>query len=764
KALAEWAGQGDNRPRLVAPAAETADKDAWQGKLDKNAKSIVLYFSAQGGADANGAFLWFIPADAKTPSDAHKLRVKDILARLEGLPKDQPKLLIFDAARLPASWPHGMLFNDFARALKELDGEIAKVGGLVVICSSDADERAWSSEEFRSSVFGHFVVEGLKGAAGKQPGERITAAGLFDYVSTEVTRWAFANRDEKQTPILLPANGGRERAEAIELSVVPVGGYTKPALPERPGKVPDDLKAAWETAVDLAGRTPAPDTLDPGKWREYLDLLIRWERLVRLGEDPEPVRARAVVLGEQLKAGPGAADPPCLPVAFPVGRALGVPSAERDLKAFGRLWSPPVGVTRVDEWKKQLGPEAANETARRVVVAEMLIERVLADGPSKSTLETADAVLGVVDVARVGTAEGHYVRMLHRHLDKDNRPPDALLGKAIKLRREAEEVAWVGGAGEKEYPYSEQVYRWIQGRVEAGDEARSKGEDLLFDAEAKSWQKSETDYFTPARQYYAQARDDAKVVTAALNTRDKVLARLPYYARWVAGYRGKLPAAEVERLLGRVEAAARGAHRLATLTAEVPESPAARIVELKALTDQVNADFVAVTGAFDKDVERLSNTVHPSNWHALDTALAVPFIAAKDRVKLIGFVRDVSYQLATKEEQPAGAVGQSLPAQENAKRQGRMALAVLGDNSPDLQAMIATPKPGAWWESLREVGDRLGKRYQGLANESRAAAARAAAAPKFKDAGPHLAEAARLARLADPAAPLSDEPVAADRR
>src|SRR5262249_4736434 len=302
KALAEWAGQGDNRPRLVAPAAETADKDAWPGKLDKNAQSIRFYFSAQGGADANGAFLWFIPADAKTPSDAHKLRVKDILARLEGLPKDQPKLLIFDAARLPASWPHGMLFNDFARALKELDGEIAKVGGLVVICSSDADERAWSSEEFRSSVFGHFVVEGLKGAAGKQPGERTAAARIFDYVSTEVTRWAFANRDEKQTPILLPANGGRERAEAIELSVVPVGGYTKPALPERPGKVPDDLKAAWETAVDLAGRTPAPDTLDPGKWREYLDLLIRWERLGRLGGDPEPVRARAVVLGAQLKA------------------------------------------------------------------------------------------------------------------------------------------------------------------------------------------------------------------------------------------------------------------------------------------------------------------------------------------------------------------------------------------------------------------------------------------------------------------------------
>src|SRR5262249_13549518 len=255
-----------------------------------------------------------------------------------------------------------------------------------------------------------------------------------------------------------------------------------------------------------------------------------------------------------------------------------------------------------------------------------------------------------------------------------------------------------------------------------------------------------------------------KIVTAALNARDKVLARLPYYARWVAGYRGKLPPGEVEQLLSRVESAGRGAHRLAKLTDEVPDNPAARIAELKTLTHQVNADFEAVVGAFDKDVERLSNTVHPSNWHALDSALSVPFIAAKDRVKLIGFVRDVSYQLATKEEQPVGAVGQSLPAQENAKRQGRMALAVLGDNSPDLQAMIATPKPGAWGESRREVGDRVGERHGGRRTGRGAATPGAAAAPKWRDAGPPLAGAARRARLVDPAAPLSDEPVAADRR
>ena len=50
-----------------------------------------------------------------------------ILQSLIKQSKDQKKLLIFDATRLTAGWAHGMVFNDFARALKELEPEIAKI-------------------------------------------------------------------------------------------------------------------------------------------------------------------------------------------------------------------------------------------------------------------------------------------------------------------------------------------------------------------------------------------------------------------------------------------------------------------------------------------------------------------------------------------------------------------------------------------------------------------------------------------------------------
>lgn len=767
-ALAEWAGGGGERPKPAAPPAETADREAWATKLDRNAKAVVLYFTAHGGVDKDGPFLWFTPADARRPADLHKLRVKEILDRLAGQPNSQAKLLVFDATRTPAGWPQGALFNDFARALRELEPEIAKVEGLAVICATEDDQRSWVSDDLKTSAFGHFLLEGMKGAAGKNPGDRITAAALFDYVSEQVGRWSDANRDEKQTPILLPKDTGRARAEKVEVSSVPAGGYQAPASPEPPGRVPADLAEAWATASDLALRTPPPDTTDPARWREYLDLLVRWERLVRIGENPEAVRGRVGVLAEQLKAPHGAAEPLCLPVGLPVARSLGVPSPALSPDAFRRLWSPPPGVTRADEWSRILGPARANETALRISATAQVIDRVLRDGPSPEVLKTADEVLAEVNGSRVGPAEGHFVRMLGRHLDPAKRPPLELLRAAIQLRVEAEDVAWVGGAPPTDFPHAEQVFRWIRGHIEAGDAARALGQDLLFDADPKSWQLAEQKYFREAREHYGRARGAARVVAAALAARDTILTRLPYYARWLANYRGKLTPKDIDALLGRAELAAQQAHAIAALVAKSTaegDDTAAAIKQFAEFTARGNAEFEAVVKAFDAEVAGLSNVTHPSNWHSLDNALTVPFIPAKDRVKLLGFVRDVGFQLATKSEQRGGAAAPAVPAQELARRHGRMALAVLGGD-PELRAMIDQPKQGAWWESYREAGDRIGRRFRGLPDDAATEAAKAVTAPELRGAAPFLAKAAYLARLADPAAPLdpTDPPPAAEQR
>src|SRR5262249_33961829 len=201
--------------------------------------------------------------------------------------------------------------------------------------------------------------------------------------------------------------------------------------------------------------------------------------------------------------------------------------------------------------------------------------------------------LAVADGSRVGPAEAHFLRMLHRHLNAKPRPQVELLRTAVSLRMEAEEVAWVGGIGPDLYPYPEQVFRWVRGHVAAGDRARELGQDLLFGADPKSWAIAENKYFPEAQAHYRKAREDARVIASALAVRDKVLSRLPYYARWVAGYRGKRAPAEVEKLLAGVETAARGAHKLAELTLEVPADPAEPVKKIAAATTETENTFTA---------------------------------------------------------------------------------------------------------------------------------------------------------------------------
>src|SRR5581483_6198321 len=105
---------------------------------------------------------------------------------------------ILDATQVSAYWPLGQVHNDFARQLKKLEPDIKKVPNLVVICASDTGQRSWGSPERGTSIFAHFVLEGLRGAAEHTATStrdgRITARELFDYVRDGVRQWVRDNR------------------------------------------------------------------------------------------------------------------------------------------------------------------------------------------------------------------------------------------------------------------------------------------------------------------------------------------------------------------------------------------------------------------------------------------------------------------------------------------------------------------------------------------------------------------------------------------
>jgi hypothetical protein len=214
---------------------------------------------------------------------ANRLRLEQVLDRLARLSRSQNKVLILDATQIDANWPLGMLHNDFARELDKLEPRIADIPNLVVLSASGPDQRSWSSDAWRQTAFTHFLIEGMKGAAGQEGNPRINLWDLFQYLRPNVTSWAWSNRQAWQTPVLLPSgSSGEQRARAIDVALA--GPYSPPDPQQLPVfQAPPELTDAWARCERLAAQVPPPAAYTPALWRRYRDGLLRYEQLVVSG-------------------------------------------------------------------------------------------------------------------------------------------------------------------------------------------------------------------------------------------------------------------------------------------------------------------------------------------------------------------------------------------------------------------------------------------------------------------------------------------------
>ena len=782
QALVDWA-KGKNRPRVATDAATSQTRDGWKAALDKtNEKSILLYFAAHGAADRNGPFLWMPPGDAVTIDPAHKLPVKDILQRLaEPALREKHKLVIFDATQVSASWAHGYLHNDFARALKDLEAQIADIPNLVVICSTDEDQRSWISEELRRTIFGHFLETGLRNSVGgKSP--RVNAWVLHEYLLQEVSNWASANRDAKQTPILLPRKNAESLAKAIEIVSNPDKPSEDGKSPDSTFTVPENLKAAWEQRTELEKQQPPPETIAPDLWRAYLDALLRWEYLVRADADTTAIEGLVTALASQLRGNPlFESEPASIANSLAVGRAIGFPGSASGAVSFLDVWNPPLGKKREEIWREMRDRPGVRATALRLAAATWVLNHIQEPNvlPTRDNLRKAAEFLAVVEESKARPTETHFLLML-KFLPATQ--PVDLTMRALKLHREAERVALLGGAEGDNYPYADQVNRWLLPSLRIADEQRRHAEDLLFVADESS-QSLCKQRMNDAEVRYRACVDDARAIAGSLRLRDRVFSRLPYYARWLASYRGGMAADKIDDLIAAVETTASGAHELTEMLESVPDSPVARIVELTAKAEKLRKAFDGLQSAFVAEVESLSGTVLPANWHAIDGALTVPFLLAEQRTKLLYSLRTISRSLLTgAQTQAGGARAPVADAQTQARRQGRMALALLGERWIDeariqappgtlpysyteLKTRINQPKLGAWWESLGEAGEQIGALWRMIPSSIHADLDEAWRG-EIREAPRYLARASRLSRLLDSATPLSvgRRPVEDERR
>jgi hypothetical protein len=682
---------------------------------------VVVYIDLHGGADDKvddrGPYLLAAPPHGEQPrSDDgldQRLYLRDVLEflRTDGELKAKNKLLILDATKVEAHEPL-TLHNDFAAALRKLV-ERTPDDRLFILSASGENQRSWVSEEWQKSIFARKVIEGLQGAAAG-PDNRVTIASLFDYVEGEVKDWAHDNRKALQKPVLLPdSDEARARAARLEL----VRTVKRPAPPdprEAPGakfSPPEWLwKEGWEHRDALLRLSPPPYLYANHLWQRYEQTLLRCEALARAGRGPDdPAVARLLQDLTGLEKGIRGASQLALAAALGNSTALAdafepvavPPEVE---KRFRALWGACTGegekadaerlraALEVGEWVG--GRKPARAAFYRWLLTQVVggAGRPVADAELPALLARAHAASLALD--RQGNdrpVEALFLAMLDGHLPAGARP-SPLVGRALRLRRRAEEVALgAAGASAGRAGLYEQIAPFLRDDVERGDAERRLGEDYLFAGRPQD----AVGHLDSAAKAYDEAAATAGGVRAALWASAEAHAGLPSYCRWLAGPEGRAGAAQ-KPPLEAAEALWQDLHDLDARLRQGGAEGAAKGRDLGPRADKVRKAYQAIQEAFDAECGLLTpDRDLPDRWRRLEDVLAVPLIGAERRRTLLDNSRKASNALNTKQVSnrandraaPDADRGPGeredkreaeLRAWKAARRRGRMALAALG--------------------------------------------------------------------------------------
>ncbi len=775
-----WWGPG--WPRLQHAPKELRVGDVWDRGLDSFAENtVIVYFALNGGADAEGAYLLPQDADAR-PTPENRLRVEQIVARLAQLPAHKNKLLLLDATRIQAYWPLGMIQNDFARELDKLGPRIVAVPNLAVISASAADQRSWASAEWNQTAFAHFMIEGLKGAAGDRGQDaRVNGLELYRYVRANVENWAWSNRQAVQTPVLLPRGAeGERRVKQMSLSV------TRNHVPADPRQLPaftppPDLLLAWQKYQTLASQEPPPQAYTPALWRLYRDTLLRYEQLVCGGGSANAITRlsarlidleQAIVKGRRVDLN-SLQNTLFLPATAGISTGGPTTQARRD---FNELWNAPMPEQAAVWAKLTKGvPDRLDRDVLRLRFYDMLLDRA-AEDPTVNVPPGTNLLRLLTDPVAPRPVEAQYLALLIRDMPTP-RPPADLIRTSLRSMHAAGQTALSAQFGV--YPYSEEVYPWLRSRVEAGDAQRRLAQDLVFASDEASWDKARG-LFRQANEQYDLARTDGTAVRAALATRDRILAQLPYYSRWLAQRRqtdSKEQQAAADAVLRDVEQLWQDAHQLAAQLASADPAAIAKAPPgkgewpvprgLTAQADVVRQGFERLTQRFLQTTLSLTDANLQVVWRDIDDVLQVPDIDSLLRVQLIANQRRISRQLLIE----TGPNPEKVPAlsqqryrdrqKEHARTQGRLAIAILGtrwfnevagadhENYTQARHRLDTfVVEENWWESLAKVGEQVGACWRQMPVEINRLVqlARTAERPAAMSA---LRDADRLARVVD---------------
>jgi hypothetical protein len=677
---------GSGKPRLRHRSLELKGPESWKKEWAKFSRSIeekavILYLALHGAADAKEPY-FFLSDD----QGYVRLPFVEVLATLDKELSDKHVVLLLEPALARANWSAGVLENNFVAKLKDLNPTLKK-NRLFILCASAPHQISWPSEEWQQTLFGHFVVEGLRGAA-LRSGDRLTIDDLFKYVHERVVARSQVEHGVEQTPIFIGDEGLAAEIEIAQFAKT----FEEEPLNKSPGlnfTVPTELTEHWKGWQELGKSTPHPTVYSPALWRRYQDLLIRYEQLLRAGDPTR--KAREVIAGRldamrkqlQAEARLDVAET-TLSLSLPMAQTLGValPIPEEELKnGVEKIWGAAKSELRREYLKdfmdvakkKHAGMSAAQlraqvyQTFLRFLEGSPIVreaELVGKQNEKEDSRSKTDALLDLFDeqLATPRSAEVHFVTMLLKDVRRDPAPDLKLLKQSLRVRQLAERAALSTPDAANAHSYSEILMPWIQGGLANADAFRRPGEDYLFGSVKDDWDKAEG-WLNDAEAAYRETLKEAQWYRFALATHDSALADLPYYAQWVASQRVSADNLQLERVEACRQQVELLEQRLEKLHAELFKDKGA--IPSATLANVAAKDVADSVAILQKQIESDMNEANIDRhthilWLDREAFLAVPPLvpdsagvsAVETRMTMLGYNRGTSEKFFLSKDVP----------------------------------------------------------------------------------------------------------------
>ncbi len=582
---------------------------------------VIVHLACLARTDAQGQ-VFLLPADARPEDPATWVALADVLRWVEACPA-RNRLLILDVMRPLADPRLGVLANDTADRVQELLEAKKPPYFVLTACSRGQVALVW--DEMGQSVFGHYLEEGLQGAADRygaaaQEGV-VHVSGLAEFVTRRVARWA-ARLEAVQTPFLW---GGGARDFVIRV----VGGKHAPRdYSDR--EYPSELRAGWDTWrrwQDASVPRTAPLT-----FRELGATLLHAEHRWRGGRDNAgPALDLASLQQRRASQTP--------PEVARVPPSLTLIAAQDGIKA------DPADVKLLRDFLEKIGTgaDAKKEAEVRGEIAKVRQKQ----WKDKKALAIA---LAVWEVASADDGPEPYQRAVYLNKWYQELYPGATpyvetlflqqigqikpalaprlagpIAKVFRCVREGE--ALLGNA--RALPRTRDLLQ----RAEA---EREQGERSLFAATWADREKADGQLDEALRDFEA-VRQAAAAVTEAWAARDRALALLPAYPAYLMKRLDYNLGQEPESAwLGAVALTDKLDRELVDRGQTPPSGADLReqLDRLRGLTAQLTRSLDELSVPWKGDYVRSLSEATPRNLFELDALLELPWAQARERPNL----------------------------------------------------------------------------------------------------------------------------------